>query len=106
MLSRETLPVIFKAFYDLYTDRLIVQIRLVFSGLLEMRLANRRSLPLEPIEWAKRLSEELINEHAHKIPLWIKGVCDGQHYDPNEDTEEQTFMRKWQAPQVTGKTEN
>jgi hypothetical protein len=100
MLSRGTPPAIFKAFYDLYMDGLKVQIRLVFSGLLQIGLANGKSISLAPIEWAKRVSEKLIDDHHHKIPRWIKSVCDEQTYDPNEDMEERIFWRKWQAPNL------
>ncbi len=82
MLARGTLPAIFKSFYDLYMEGLKVQIELIFSGLLQIALANRKSIRLGPIEWAKRLSEELVDSHHHKIPLWIKAVCDDQPYDP------------------------
>ncbi len=34
------------------------------------------------------------------MPLWIKGVCDEQPYNPNEDMEELIFWRKWQAPNL------
>lgn len=100
MLSRGTPPAIFKAFYDLYMDGLRLQIRLVFSGLLQIGLANGKNNSIDPIEWAKRVSEELIDDHGHKIPLWIKGVCDEQPYNPNEDAEEQIFWRKWRAPSL------
>jgi hypothetical protein len=100
MLARATPPAIFKAFYDLYMDGLRFQIQLIFKGLLHMALANGKNLPLGSVEWAKRISEELIDDHRHKIPMWIKGVCDEQPYDRDEDMEEQIFWRKWLAPNL------
>jgi hypothetical protein len=100
MLSRGIPPAIFKAFYNLYMDGLKLQIRLLFGGLLQIGLANSKIISLDPIEWAKRVSEKLIDDHRHKIPPWIKGVCDEQPYDPNEDMEERIFWTKWQAPNL------
>jgi hypothetical protein len=100
MLSRRTPPAIFKAFYDLYMDGLKFQIQLIFKGLLQMGFANGKNVSFGPIDWAKQLSEELIDHHRHKLPMWVKGVCDEQPYDPNEDIEERIFWRKWQAPHL------
>lgn len=93
-----TPPAIFKAYYDLYMDGLKIQIRLIFDGLLQIGLANRSRILRDSVEWAKSLSEGLINWHRHKIPIWIKDVCDEHPWDPGEDTDEQIFWRKWQAP--------
>ena len=98
LLSKETPPAIFKAFYDLYMDGLKFQLNLIFSGLLQIGLANRSRILQDPVEWARSLSEDLVNYCRHRIPLWIKDVCDEQPWDPNEATEEQIFWRKWQAP--------
>jgi hypothetical protein len=98
LLRMATPPAIFKAYYDLYMDGLKLQVRLIFAGLLQIGLANRSRIPQDPVEWAKSLSEDLINGHRHKIPIWIKDVCDEHPWDPDEDTEEQIFWRKWRAP--------
>jgi hypothetical protein len=66
--------------------------------LLQIGLANRSRILQDPVEWARSLSEDLVNYCRHRIPLWIKDVCDEQPWDPNEATEEQIFWRKWQAP--------
>jgi hypothetical protein len=98
LLSKETPPAIFKAFYDLYMDGLKLQLNLIFSGLLQIGLANRSRILPDPVEWARSLSEDLVNYCRHRIPLWIRNVCDEQPWDPNEATEEQIFWRKSQAP--------
>jgi hypothetical protein len=98
LLSKETPPAIFKAFYDLYMDGLKFQLRLIFSGLLQIGFVNHSRIHQDPIEWARSLSEELVTYHRHRIPLWVKDVCDEQPWDPNEEGEELIFWHKWQAP--------
>jgi hypothetical protein len=98
LLSKETPPAIFKAFYDLYMDGLKLQLHLIFSGLLQIGLANRSRIRQDPIEWARSLSEDLVNYYRHRIPLWVKNVCDEQPWNPNEEEEELIFWHKWQAP--------
>jgi hypothetical protein len=98
LLSKETHPAIFKAFYDLYMDGLKFQLKLIFNGLLQIGLANRSRILQDPVEWARSLSEDLVNCHRHNIPIWIKNVCDEQQYDPNEEVEEQIYWHKWRAP--------
>jgi hypothetical protein len=98
LLSKETTPAIFKAFFNFYMDGLKLQIFLIFSALLQIGMRNSNRISKSPIEWARGLSENLIEYYRHRIPLWIKDVCDEHPWDPNEDAEELIFWRKWEAP--------
>jgi hypothetical protein len=100
LLSVGTEPAIFIAFHDLYVAGTGVQMRLVFKEFLAIAIANAHRLDTSPLKWAQRQTSHLIRSHNHSISNWVKSVCDTSPYDPNEDADEQTFWRKWNAPSL------
>jgi hypothetical protein len=98
LLKEGTLPSTFKAFWDLYLDCLTVEAIRILRELIEVGLANQERLSKPCVEWAEAQVKHVIRSKIHLIPMWVRGVCDKQPYDPQEDMEEGVFWRKWQAP--------
>jgi hypothetical protein len=100
LIKTQTAPAIFKAFFDLYLDGMTVTALAVFHQLAAVGKANERRLGVSHLEWAETHAKNMIRSKIHLIEIWTRNVCDRQLYDPNEDTEEQIFWRKWQAPRL------
>ncbi|MEO6815670.1 MAG: hypothetical protein ABI177_03135 [Edaphobacter sp.] len=98
LLEQKTLPASFKAFFDLYLDGMTVQALKIFKDLTEIGRANETRLGMPHLEWAEAQTKHLIRSGTHNIRIWVKDACDKQIYDPNDDSEERIFWRKWQAP--------
>jgi len=98
LLKSATPSSIFKAFFDLYLDGLTVTVLAVFTELAGVGRANEHRLDAPHLEWAEKQTQNMIRSEIHMIPTWVRNVCDHQLYDPTEDTEEQIFGKKWQAP--------
>ncbi len=89
---------IFKGFYDLYLEGTCVQALSIFKNLSEIGRANADRFAIPHLEWAEEQTRHMIRSHVHRIIIWVRAACDTHVYDPNEDTEEKIFWRKWQAP--------
>ena len=95
-----TPPAIFKAFYDLYIVGVSLQSLAIFKELIEIGRVNEARLNAPHLEWAHSMTMELVKYHAYRIEMWVKDVCDKHVYDPNEDSDEMIYWRKWQAPML------
>jgi hypothetical protein len=63
LLKDETLPAIFKAFFDLYLEGMSVQALLIFNELVEIGRANEKRLGAPHLEWAEAQVRHLIRSH-------------------------------------------
>lgn len=97
-LSRKTLPATFKAFYDFYIDGLTVQARVIFKQFVEIGRVHEHRLESGHIDWARAQTSLLVRANRHRIKLWIRNVCDEQHYDPADKDPFESYWTKWQAP--------
>jgi len=100
LLKQGTPPALFKGFFDLYLDGLSIQVFIIFKELVEIGRANEKRLGIPHLEWAEAQTKHLIRSKNHCIEMWVRDVCDKHLYDPNEDTEERIFWRKWRAPML------
>ncbi len=75
---RATEPAIFKFWCDQLADSLIEVISTSFAAFLKIGLAQRASLPLEPVEWTKVLARGVLYSLEWTLPTKIKGMCDEQ----------------------------
>jgi hypothetical protein len=102
LLQVQTPPAIFKAYLDIYRKGLEVNIRDEFKKVLEIALANRKSLEAQPVEWSKTHLRLFLSNHLHMVTMWIKRVCDKQDYrsDSSEDLRERAAWTSWRAPKL------
>lgn len=94
-----TAPAIIKAFYDIYLDGMTVSAIAIFIQFAAIGKAHQHQLSVPHLEWAHAQTKHMIRSHIRRIEGWMRNVCDKQIYDPQEDTDEQIFWRKWQAPE-------
>jgi hypothetical protein len=100
LIRQNIAPSIYKGFHDLYVDNMAIEISRIFLELLEIGEANQARLPLLHVTWAETQAKHLIRSHNHQIKNWVRGVCDKQPFDPNDDTDECIFWTKWEAPKL------
>jgi hypothetical protein len=100
LLKTRTPPATFKAYYDLYVNGTGVHALHAFANLIQIGRANEDLLSVPFLVWAEAQAKHLIRSEAHQIRMWVQQVCHKQKYDPNADSEEQIFWRKWQAPSL------
>jgi hypothetical protein len=100
LLNAGTAPATFKAFFDFYLDGVTHSALAIFIQLAAIGKANEDLLGGPHLEWAEAQAKNMIRSEMHLIEIWVRNVCDKQPYDPNEDSEEQIFWRKWQAPRL------
>jgi hypothetical protein len=100
LVQRDTLPSIFKAYFDFYVDGMANQARLIFGHLLEVGLANEGRLSTGGVQWAEAQSQHLIRSHRHNVQLWILDVCDKNFLSFKIDSARSKSDRweSWQAP--------
>lgn len=96
LIKQGTPPAFFKAYFDLYLDRLTVEALRIFHEMAETGRVNRNKLSVPHLEWAEVQVKHLIRSDRHRVRNWVQSVCDKQPHDPDED--EQIYWRKWQAP--------
>jgi hypothetical protein len=100
LIKMQTAPATFKAYFELYLDGMTTTAIAIFRELADIGKAHEQRLGVPHLEWADAQTKNLIRSHMHRIAMWIQNVCDKRQYDPNEDSEEQIFWRKWQAPRL------
>ena len=99
-LEQGTPPAIFKAYYELYIEGMKLQAKVTFQSLLLVGRSNLGKISLTAGDWAKRVTEEMIHYHVHRVPSWIKGACDEQPYNRSDDPDEMIYWRSWRAPNL------
>lgn len=100
LMELGTPPAIFKAFYDLYLDGMLVQTIHTFDELLQIGRANEGRISGPCIDWAVWHTEQMVRAYVRRIDLWLREVCDGTKVDPDGDFDEQVFGTRWQAPML------
>ena len=100
LLKTRTPPATYKAYYDLYVNGTCVNALQAFAHLIQIGRANEDLLSVPFLVWAEAQAKHLIRSEVHRIRMWVQQVCHKRITDPNEDSEEQVFWRKWQAPSL------
>jgi hypothetical protein len=105
LISSGAPPSIFKAYIDVFSKGLEIEMFRLFSEVLQIALANPELLEMRPVEWAKTHLNLLLTANIHIVKNWIKRSCDKQDFTKmlNADIEEfGDFVRwkDWRAPKL------
>jgi hypothetical protein len=100
LLKEATPPAIFTAFRQFYIDGVTIQAVLIFGQLLEIGTANQERLALPASEWANAQTQHMVRSNRHLIGQWIKNACHKQVSQPDDDSDEGIYWRRWQAPRL------
>lgn len=100
LLNANTAPAIFRAFFELYLEGVTDCALAILVELAAIGKANENLLGGSHLEWAEAQAKKMIRSEIHLIEIWVRDVCDKQPLDPDADTEEPIFWRKWQAPKL------
>ncbi len=102
LIDQDTLPSIFKGYFEFYLEGLQVEARHIFYEFLNVGRANEQRLHSLPLEWAESQTKQLIRSHRDKIKKWVRDVCDESVYEPKvnapSDLPVRTSSNAWQAP--------
>lgn len=97
-LTAQRLSSTVKAFFDFYLDGVETDLVRRHADLFAIALANEDRLGTSCFDWTEFQAKQLVRSQSHRIPIWVRNVCDKQPYDRGEDLEEKIYWRKWQAP--------
>jgi hypothetical protein len=98
LVKQQVPPATFKAFYDLFVEGSATQLSAAFAHLLEIGRVHEQRLGGNHLHWAKSQLMHIVHHHRIAVRIWVRNVCDVRPYDPYDQTDENIFWRRWQAP--------